>query len=142
VSFRMNFCFGILIIHAVVVTRGLRDNEEARGRGRGIADLMVGAREDPDSTARGDQSRSSFHFHHDLTCENVEKLLSFFMRVADFGRARRNKFFNHAQALVLHEMPSIALFAPAIVFRIFAADRIGSSFVFRHRFFFSRLESA
>ncbi len=78
-----------------------------------------------DATARGDQHGLTFDLHHDFSGEDVEKLLRFFVIVADFGRARRHEFFDHSEMLVLDHEPCIAIGAPAIVLCVLVAHRAG-----------------
>src|SRR5208337_2294529 len=82
-----------------------------------------GSGQNADAAAGAKERASSFHFHHGLAGENVEKLLRLFMVVADFAPAGRDELFDHAQASVFHQMPAVAIVSPAIMFRILAADQ-------------------
>ena len=79
--------------------------------------------QDSDSTSRRNQRVLAVNFHQNFTSQNVEELLRVLVVMANLGCARRHNFFDHAQLLIFHEMPTVAVHSPAIVLGVFPAYR-------------------
>lgn len=86
---------------------------------------MAFAGEDAYTASGADQQRLSFDLHEDFAVKDVKELLCFLVVMANLGRARRHDFFDHAQLLMIDEVPGVAVCSPAIVLRVFAADDAG-----------------
>jgi hypothetical protein len=86
---------------------------------------MTLSRQHADAAAGGQQRGVSFHFKQDFTGEDVEKLLRFFVVVANFGRARWHELLDYAELVIVDQVPGVAIISPTIVFCIAAVHQAG-----------------
>ena len=112
-----------LVVDPVAVAARVRDHEKPHRARRGIADLMTFPGQHANAAPGRPATRLPFHFHQHFAGDDVEKLLRLGVMMANLGRARRHELLNHAELLMVHQIPGIAIDSPAIMLGILPAHR-------------------
>jgi hypothetical protein len=108
--------------YPIPVARRLRYHEEHNVLGGSIEDLMHFSGCDFEALQRGKGGDGARRFNRQDTRDHEEKLACANVAVPDFRRGRRHAFLNHAQVGGPGQVPTVALLAPGIMFRVRAAD--------------------
>ena len=74
----------------------MRNYEQPHRTRRWISNLVALSGHNANAGASSYQRGLAFHFHQNLSAQDVEKLLRLLVVVTDLGRARGHDFFDHA----------------------------------------------
>jgi hypothetical protein len=108
--------------NSIAVARRLRYDEEHNILGGSIEYLMHFSGCDFEALQRGKGGDGGRRLNRQGARENKKELACANVAVADFRCGRRHAFLNHAQVGGPGQVPTVALLAPSIMFRVRAAD--------------------